>query len=107
MLSGVRTVTDRSINHPLPEGAYDDRPNGRPVTQRSFVERRQAGWTQLESIVAIAERRGLRSLEAEQVAELGRLYRWVTSDLAYAHGHRFDPALRAYLNRLTARAHGY
>jgi hypothetical protein len=46
-------------------------------------------------------------LEAEQVAELGRLYRWVTSDLAYADGHRFDPALRAYLNRLTARAHAY
>jgi uncharacterized membrane protein SpoIIM required for sporulation len=77
------------------------------MTQRSFVERRQAGWSQLEAIVAIAERRGLRGLEAEQVAELGRLYRWVTSDLAYAEGHRFDPALRAYLNRLTARSHAY
>jgi uncharacterized membrane protein SpoIIM required for sporulation len=31
----------------------------------------------------------------------------VTSDLAYAEGHRFDPDLRAYLNRLTARAHAY
>ncbi len=77
------------------------------MTQRNFVERRRAGWTQLEAIVAVAERRGLRALEAEQVAELGRLYRWVTSDLAYAEGHRFDPVLRAYLNRLTARAHAY
>jgi len=52
-------------------------------------------------------RRGLRSLAAGELSELGRLYRWATSDLAYADGHRFDPTLRAYLNRLTARAHAY
>ena len=77
------------------------------MTQRSFVERRRAGWSRLDELISAAERHGLRSLEAEQVAELGRLYRWLTSDLAYANGHRFDPALRAYLNRLTARAHAY
>lgn len=77
------------------------------MTQRSFVEKRREGWARLEELIAAVQRRGLRRLEAEQVAELGRLYRWVTSDLAYADGHRFDPALRAYLNRLTARAHAY
>ena len=77
------------------------------MTQRSFVEKRREGWARLEDLLSAAQRRGLRSLEAEQVAELGRLYRWVTSDLAYANGHRFDPGLRAYLNRLTARAHAY
>ena len=77
------------------------------MTQRSFVEKRRDGWARLEELISAAQRGGLRRLEAEQVAELGRLYRWVTSDLAYADGHRFDPALRAYLNRLTARAHAY
>lgn len=47
----------------------------------------------------------MRRMDAEEVAELGRLYRWVTSDLAFAQGHRFDRGLIAYLNRLTARAH--
>jgi uncharacterized membrane protein SpoIIM required for sporulation len=77
------------------------------MTQRSFVEKRRDGWARLEALLDAIQRRGLRRLEAEQVAELGRLYRWVTSDLAYAEGHRFDSALRAYLNRLTARAHAH
>ena len=77
------------------------------MTQRSFVEKRRDGWARLEDLLSAVQQRGLRRLEAEQVAELGRLYRWVTSDLAYAEGHRFDPALRAYLNRLTARAHAH
>jgi uncharacterized membrane protein SpoIIM required for sporulation len=77
------------------------------MTQRSFVEKRRDGWARLEELLDAIQRHGLRRLEAEQVAELGRLYRWVTSDLAYAEGHRFDPALRAHLNRLTARAHAH
>ncbi len=44
-------------------------------------------------------------MDPDEVLELGRLYRWVTSDLAYAQGHRFDARSIAYLNRLTARAH--
>jgi uncharacterized membrane protein SpoIIM required for sporulation len=77
------------------------------MTQRSFVEKRRDGWARLDALLDAIQRHGLRRLEAEQVAELGRLYRWVTSDLAYAEGHRFDPALRAHLNRLTARAHAH
>ncbi len=52
-----------------------------------------------------AERRGLRRLDPEEVSELGTLYRWVTSDLAFATARAYDPSLQAYLNRLTARAH--
>lgn len=75
------------------------------MTQGQFVARRSGAWEQLETLLQRAGKRGLRSLSADEVAEIGRLYRWVTSDLAYAQGHRFDEALRAYLNRLTARAH--
>lgn len=55
----------------------------------------------------MAGRRGLRTLRAPELFELGRLYRWATSDLAYAQGHGFDPQIVHYLNRLTARAHAY
>jgi uncharacterized membrane protein SpoIIM required for sporulation len=75
------------------------------MRQATFVERRQAGWTRLESLLSLAERRGLRRLDPDEVSELGTLYRWVTSDLAFAQGRRYDPSLVAYLNRLTARAH--
>ncbi len=47
----------------------------------------------------------MRKLDPEEVSELGTLYRWVTSDLAFATARAYNPTLVAYLNRLTARAH--
>lgn len=47
----------------------------------------------------------MRRLDPDEVSELGTLYRWVTSDLAFATARAYDPTLQAYLNRLTARAH--
>lgn len=75
------------------------------MSEAQFIQRRGAAWKRLESLVQRAGAHGLRRLQAEEVAELGRLYRWLTSDLAYAQGHHFDAQLTAYLNRLTARAH--
>ena len=77
------------------------------MRQSTFVMRRKSGWDRLESLLARVERRGLRTLAPDELGDLGRLYRWATSDLAYADGRRFDTSLRAYLNRLTARAHAY
>lgn len=71
------------------------------------MRKRGAAWERLESLLAHAGRRGLRNLQAADLFELGRLYRWVTSDLAYAQGHGFDAQLVHYLNRLTARAHAH
>jgi uncharacterized membrane protein SpoIIM required for sporulation len=79
----------------------------RGVRQSVFVAKRKAGWDRLEELIAALDRRGIRSLAPGELSEFGRLYRWATSDLAYADGHRFDPTLRAYLNRLTARAHAF
>src|SRR5579863_5138823 len=75
------------------------------MRQATFVERRQAGWDRLELLLRLTERRGVRGLDPDEVSELGTLYRWVTSDLAFAQGRSYDPTLVAYLNRLTARAH--
>ncbi|MBV8165074.1 MAG: stage II sporulation protein M [Candidatus Eremiobacteraeota bacterium] len=75
------------------------------MRQATFVERRQEGWERLDALLQRAERSTLRALGPDEVAEVGRLYRWVTSDLAFADGRSYDATLRAYLNRLTARAH--
>jgi uncharacterized membrane protein SpoIIM required for sporulation len=75
------------------------------VDQRSFVRGRAGRWERLELLLARTGRRGLRALDAAELFEAGKLYRWVTSDLAYAQGHRYDGELQHYLNRLVARAH--
>jgi uncharacterized membrane protein SpoIIM required for sporulation len=77
------------------------------MTQRAFISKRSAAWERLETLLSRAGRRGLRRLQPAELFELGRLYRWATSDLAYAQGHGFDPHVVHYLNRLTARAHAY
>lgn len=77
------------------------------MTQASFVSKRSPSWERLDALLVRAARRGVRVLEAGEIAELGRLYRATTSDLAYARGREFDSRLLEYLNRLTARAHAY
>lgn len=75
------------------------------MTQADFVERRRGAWETLDAIVTRAARRGVRALDANGIEQLGRLYRAITSDLAYAQGREFDRSLLEFLNRLTARAH--
>ncbi len=77
------------------------------MTQATFVATRGAAWDDLEAHLRASARRGPRRLPGEDVESIGRLYRAVTSDLAYARGCNYDPRLLAYLNRLTARAHAY
>lgn len=77
------------------------------MTQATFVERRSPAWSELDALLARAGRRGLRRLQAHEVEAIGRLYRAVTSDLAYADGRGYDARLLTYLNRLVARAHAY
>src|ERR1700736_899627 len=75
------------------------------MRQAIFVEKRQSGWQRLEGLLNNVQTRTPRRLQPDEVAELGTLYRWVTSDLAFATGRNYEASLRAYLNRLTARAH--
>ncbi len=75
--------------------------------QAAFVERRSGTWRRLDELLRRVERRGARSLTADEIFELGRLYRAATSDLAYAQGAGYDRALLEYLNRSVARAHAH
>jgi uncharacterized membrane protein SpoIIM required for sporulation len=77
------------------------------MTQTMFVERRSPTWERLDGLLVRAGRGGVRALPPGEIAELGRLYRATTSDLAYAKGSAFERVLLEYLNRLTARAHAY
>jgi uncharacterized membrane protein SpoIIM required for sporulation len=77
------------------------------MTQTMFVERRSPTWERLDGLLVRAGRGGVRALPPGEIAELGRLYRATTSDLAYARGSGFERVLLEYLNRLTARAHAY
>ena len=71
------------------------------------MSRREEGWERLEGLLSEADKRGLRRFKAEQLQQLALLYRATTSDLAAAQSRDYSADLRAYLNRLTARAHAY
>jgi uncharacterized membrane protein SpoIIM required for sporulation len=77
------------------------------MREANFVTRRRKGWEQLEALLAVADRRGLRGLDPEQIGALGFLYRAATTDLATAQARDYGGALHRYLNRLIARAHAY
>jgi uncharacterized membrane protein SpoIIM required for sporulation len=66
------------------------------MTQRSFIERREGDWKELESLIA----GGKRKLK-EKAAWFPEAFRELTGDLNTARSHGFDPSLIERLNRLT------
>ena len=73
--------------------------------ERRFVVTRRERWDRLGALVDAAAARGVGALSAAEIDELALTYRAATSDLAIAKTRGEDPAVLAYLNRLTARAH--
>jgi uncharacterized membrane protein SpoIIM required for sporulation len=71
-----------------------------------FIAAKRSSWERLTALLDTSDRGGLGALSAEDLSELGRLYRSATSDLAVVRrdfaGHRVID----YLNGLVARAHG-
>jgi uncharacterized membrane protein SpoIIM required for sporulation len=71
-----------------------------------FITTKKPNWERLTAILNKSQLGGLAALSADELNELGRLYRSATSDLAVARrdfaGHR----VADYLNGLVARAHG-
>src|SRR5947207_1216307 len=66
-----------------------------------FVEDRRARWARLADLTARAQGRVSR-LSADEVLELGELYRGATSDLAIARRHHPRDAVSERLNDLGA-----
>lgn len=73
--------------------------------EQDFIARRQADWLRLEQIVQKADTwRGARALSQEDLADFLRLYRRVSSDLAYARAHMLNAEVVRRLNALVGRA---
>ncbi len=76
----------------------------RGVTIDRFVEDRRARWARLGQLVSAARGR-VERLSADDVVELGRLYRVTTSDLAMARRDFGRDVATERLNDLVAAAH--
>lgn len=70
------------------------------MNSSDFVTMRQAQWRELEALLRRTGR-----LSAQELSELGRLYRLATSDLALAQRDFPEQPVTLYLNQLVARAH--
>lgn len=70
-----------------------------------FIARKRATWERLTTLLNRANG-GLERLSAEELQDLGRLYRQSTSDLAVARRDFPTHPVSDYLNGLVARAHG-
>ncbi len=63
-------------------------------------------WERLTELVNHAQHYGLNKLRAEELDELGMLYRQATAALARANSQGRDAEMIEYLNQLVGRAHG-
>lgn len=69
-----------------------------------FRKRREEDWRALEDLVSRIERRGIRSLEADELQRLPVLYRSAVSSLSVARSIALDRNMLAYLENLSLRA---
>ena len=70
-----------------------------------FITRKKPDWERLSHLLNASQTTGLGALSAEEITELGRLYRNATSDLAVARRDFPSHRVSEYLNGLVARAH--
>lgn len=77
----------------------------RQMRSVEFRKEREATWQALEEMIAAADKHGLRSLGAEQLARLPHLYRATLSSLSVARSISLDRALIDYLENLVGRAY--
>lgn len=71
----------------------------------SLVSRRKDDWERLEKLIALGQAKRMGALSAEEIIELGYLYRRATADLAIARRDFPGDHVALYLNQLVARAH--
>jgi len=78
---------------------------GEELKSTRFRNERESVWRELERLVQRAEKSGVRSLGASQVARLPLLYRATLSSLSVARAISLDKNLVDYLETLCARAY--
>lgn len=74
---------------------------------KRWIARREPDWQQLDALLTQMEKRGLRSLQTDEIRKLASLYRSVSADLARAKTHQaaIGNTLVHDLQQLTARGY--
>ncbi|MBC8161133.1 MAG: stage II sporulation protein M [Roseiflexaceae bacterium] len=70
-----------------------------------FIAQKKPAWERLSTLLGKSQLGGLTTLSAEELNDLGRLYRTATSDLAVARRDFTSHRMTEYLNGLVARGH--
>lgn len=70
-----------------------------------WIARRETSWRQLEQLLKQSEKKGLKSLQSDQVRQMASLYRSVSADLARAQSYQISPAVIKDLRGLTTRGY--
>ncbi len=77
----------------------------RSIRSVAFRKEREAGWFELEGLIELVGKKGIKELTAEQAARLPHLYRATLSALSVARSISLDRALTEYLESLCGRAY--
>ncbi len=70
-----------------------------------FRKEREASWKELQGLVEIVEKKGIKALTAQELTRLPNLYRFTLSSLSVARGVSLDRNLLEYLELLSTRAY--
>lgn len=70
-----------------------------------WIARRETDWKRLDQLLTQAEKRGLKSLQANDIRALASLYRSVSADLARARTNRVGNTLVQQLQSLASRGY--
>jgi uncharacterized membrane protein SpoIIM required for sporulation len=72
---------------------------------KRWLARRETDWKHLDTLLRRVEKRGLKSLQAEEVKELASLYRSISGDLARAKTNAVGQNITQDLQLLTSRSY--
>jgi len=70
-----------------------------------WIARREPNWKRLDGLLKKVEKKGLKSLKADEIKELASLYRSVSADLARSRTQKISETLVQDLQILTSRAY--
>jgi uncharacterized membrane protein SpoIIM required for sporulation len=75
------------------------------LISNSWLEKRKPHWTRLEKLLDQSRSQGLKSLDRDDLRDLGLLYRQAASDLAVLRADSSATHFAQYVNELLSRAH--
>ena len=75
------------------------------MNTKRWIARKETNWKNLDRLLQQSEKKGLKSLSAEEIKQLASLYRSVSADFAKAKTNKLGNSLTQDLQDLTARGY--